>query len=183
MIQMKSEGFRKTLDQLKQVDPELRKELFKRMRESAKDLQSEARDYVDADGMSGWKNWRGGYDANAISRGIKITRAKRRKRGTAVSNVIGVENTTAAGVIWELAGRKTNGAAPRPGINPKTGHSYGNGVGFIAKIRRESGLRASRTVWGAWDSKSGFHIDNERDKLNNVIVRATRKIEAKLGAR
>lgn len=181
MLNLESRGFRKTLDELKQVDPELRKELFAKLRTSAKRLQDEARDYVDAEGLSGWGNWRGGYNPTTISSGIKITRAKRRRRGSAVSNVIGVENTSAAGVIWELAGRRSNGAPPRSGINPKTGYSYGNGVGFVQAIRDKSRQRASRTVWGAWDSKSGFHIEKERESLNNAIVRATRKIEARLG--
>jgi hypothetical protein len=181
MFNLETRGFRETLDQLKDIDPELRKELFAKLRKSAKNLQDEARDYVDSEGLSGWKGWRGGYDAGAIGKGIKITRAKRRKRGTIQSNVIGVENTTAAGVIWELAGRRSNGAPPRPGINPRTGHSYGNGVGFVQAIRSKSQKRASRIVWGAWDSKSGFHIDSERDELEKAIERATRKIESRLG--
>lgn len=181
MFNLETRGFRQTLDQLKDIDPALRKELFTKLRKSAKDLQTEAKGYVDSQGLSGWKNWRGGYDPGTITGGIKITRAKRRKRGTIVSNVIGVENTTAAGVIWELAGRRSNGKQPQTGINPKTGHSYGNGVGFVQAIRNKSGQRASRIVWGAWDSRSGFHIDKERDELEKAIERATRKIESQLG--
>lgn len=182
MLSIEARGFRETLDQLKKIDPEFRKTIFADMRTHAVALQEEARDYIDDEGLDGWKRWRGGYDPGTISGGIKITRAKRRKRGTAISNVIGVENTTAAGVIWELAGRRSNGEPPRMGINPRTGRSYGNGVGFVQAIRRKSGQRASRIVWGAWDSKSGFHIDKAREQLIIAITSATRRVESRLGA-
>jgi hypothetical protein len=181
-MKIEVQGLRTTLAALKDLDPEVSKEVTKTLRNSAKRLQSEARGLVDSQGLSGWKNWRTGYDANLISQGIKITTAKRRRRGTAVSNVIGVTNTTAPGVIWELAGRRSNGQSPRPGINPKTGWTYGNGVGFIDAIRRKSGQRASRTVWGAYDSPQGWSVISEREILINAVEKATQTTQSKLEA-
>jgi len=181
MLRVQTSGFRETLNELKDIDPAMRKEILKMTRRSAQDLQQEAQSYVNGQGLSGWNNWRGGYDPGTIRSGIKITRAKRRKRGSTISNVVGVENTTAAGVIWELAGRRSNGAQPRSGINPKTGRTYGNGVGFVRAIRARSGQTASRLVWHAWDTEAGFHIDKARDSLINAIDNATRKIQSKLG--
>lgn len=181
-MKVEVQGFRKTIAALKELDPEVNKDVTKTLRDSAKRLQSEARGLIDPAGLSGWKGWRTGYDATAISTGIKITTAKRRKRGTAVSNVIGVTNTTAAGVIWELAGRRSNGAPPRPGINPKTGWTYGNGVGFVAAIRRKSGKRASRTVWGAYDSPQNWSVESERDALIAAVDKATKATQQKLEA-
>lgn len=182
MIRVETKGFRTTLAALKELDPEANKDVTKTLRASAKRLQNEARGLIDSAGLSGWGNWRGGYDPTTISNGIKITTAKRRKRGTAVSNVIGVQNTTAAGVIWELAGRKTNGTPPRPGINPKTGYTYGNGVGFVAAIRSKSGKRASRLVWGAYDSPQEWSADTERELLIAAVDKACKATQAKLGA-
>lgn len=181
-MKVEVQGFRKTIAALKELDPEVNKDVTKTLRDSAKRLQSEARGLIDPAGLSGWKGWRTGYDATAISTGIKITTAKRRKRGTAVSNVIGVTNTTATGVIWELAGRRSNGAPPRPGINPKTGWTYGNGVGFVAAIRRKSGKRASRTVWGAYDSPQNWSVESERDALIAAVDKATKATQQKLEA-
>lgn len=181
-MKVEVEGFRKTLAALKELDPEVTKEVTKTLRQSAQRLQSEARGLIDPEGLSGWKNWRTGYNPASISSGLKITTAKRRKRGTAVSNVIGVQNTTAAGVIWELAGRKTNGAPAREGINPKTGWTYGNGVGFVAAIRRRSGMRASRLVWGAYDSPQDWSVDSERDFLLSAVDKACKTTQAKLEA-
>ena len=182
MIRIETKGFRNTISSLKTLDPEANKELQKTLRTSANYLANEARGNVDDRGLSGWKRWRGGYEPTAIKSGIKVTTAKRRKRGTAVSNVIGVANTTAAGVIWELAGRKTSGAPPRPGINPKTGWTYGNGAGMVAAIRRRSGKSASRIVWDAYDSASQWNVDGQRDVLVEAVDKATRVVQTKLEA-
>jgi hypothetical protein len=179
-MRVETKGFRNTLSALKDLDPEVNKDVTKTLRQSANRLRSEAQDLVDNTGLSGWKGWRGGYDADGIRSGIKVTTAKRRKRGTAVGNVIGVQNTTAAGVIWELAGRKSDGASPRPGINPKTGWTYGNGVGFVAAIRRKSGKRASRTVWGAHDSPQDWSVESERETLIAAVDKACKATQAKL---
>lgn len=181
-MKIQVEGFRTTIAALKELDPEISKEVTKTLQTSAKRLQAEARGLVNPEGLSGWKGWRTGYNPTSISQGIKITTAKRRKRGTAVSNVIGVTNTTAAGVIWELAGRKSNGQPPRDGINPKTGWTYGNGVGFVAAIRRKSGKAASRTVWGAYDSPQDWSVESERDALIAAVEKATKATQAKLEA-
>lgn len=166
---------------LKELDNDVRKEINDALRSSANQLRDEARGLVDPAGLSGWKNWRTGYDQAAIRKGIGVTRAKRRKRGTATSNIIGVQNNTAAGVIWELAGRKSNGAPPRLGINPKTGWTYGNGVGFVAAIRRKSAQRASRLVWGAHDSPQDWNQSQAQDLIVAQVEKATKAAEARLG--
>lgn len=181
-MRVEVKGIRTTLAALKELDPEVNKEVTKGLRDVADDLRKESQGLVkEGQPLSGWKNWRGGYDAGTIRGGIKRTTAKRRKRGTVVSNAMAVTNTTAAGVIWELAGRKSDGAPPRPGINPKTGWTYGNGVGFVAKIRKESGQRASRTVWGAYDSPQEFNKDAAADQIVKLVDKATQAVQAKLG--
>lgn len=176
-------GIRTTLAALKELDREVSKEVTKGLTGVADQLKSESQGLVKGgQPLRGWKGWRGGYDADTISGGIKRTTAKRRKRGTVVSNAMAVTNTTAAGVIWELAGRKTEGASPRPGINPKTGWTYGNGVGFVNAIRRKSGARASRLVWGAYDSPQDFNREEAKDKIVALVEKATQATQAKLEA-
>lgn len=175
-------GIRNTLDVLKQLDKDVSKEVTKGLRDSANELRDEARGLVKGgQPLSGWKNWRGGYDSASIVSGIKTTTAKRRAKGTVVSNTMGVQNTSAAGVIWELAGRKTNGASPQFGINPKTGHSYGNGRGFVAKIRSASGKSASRLVWDAHDSPQGWNQQTAADDIMNLVNKATETAQKRLG--
>jgi hypothetical protein len=176
------QGIRNTLDVLKELDNDVRKEVLKGLRGSANELRDEARGLVKGgQPLSGWKNWRGGYDAATIVSGIKTTTAKRRSKGTVVSNTMGVQNTSAAGAIWELAGRKTNGAPPQPGINPKTGWTYGNGRSFIAKIRSASGKTASRLVWDAHDSPQSWNQDQAADDILELVNKATETAQKRLG--
>jgi len=175
-------GVRNTLDTLKDLDNDVRKQVMKGLRKNANELRDEARGLVKGgQPLSGWKGWRGGYDSGAIQSGIKVTAAKRRKRNAKTVNVIGVENTTAAGVIWEVAGRKTSGKPPQFGVNPKTGWSYGNGVGFIQAIRRKSGVTASRLVWDAYDSPQAFDKSKARDDIIELVDKATQAAQNKLG--
>lgn len=181
-MRVEVKGIRNTLAVLKELDPEVNKEVTKGLQNVADELKREAQNMVEpGQPLSGWKGWRGGYNADTIKGGIKRTTAKRRKRGTVVSNAMAVQNTTAAGVIWELAGRKTDGAPPRPGINPKTGWTYGNGVGFVNAIRRKSGQRASRLVWGAYDSPQDFNRTTAADEIVRLVDKATQAAQAKLG--
>ena len=179
---IKVKGIRNTLDVLKQLDDDLRVDTLKALKDQSNALRNEARGLVDPEGLSGWRGWRGGYSAVNIRGGIKTTTAKRRKRGSAIVNVVGVENTTAAGVIWELAGRKSEGQHPRSGINPKTGWTYGNGVGFVNSIRAKSGRRASRLVWGAYDSPEDFNKSNAVSIIEAVAFHAAKVAQNKLGA-
>lgn len=182
-MRVQIKGIRTTLDALKDLDNDVRKETLKGLRSSANSLRDEAQGLVrEGQPLSGWKKWREGYDAGTIKGGIKPTTAKRRKRGTVVSNVMGVQNTTAAGVIWELAGRRSNGADPRAGKNPRTGRTYGNGRSFVEKIRQESGRSASRLVWGAFDSSEQWNAQDEADKIVALVDKATKVAQAKLGA-
>lgn len=182
-MKVQVKGIRTTLDALKDLDNDVRKDTLKGLRESANALRDEAQDLApDGQPLRGWKGWRGGYSKSMVVGGIKTTTAKRRKRGSVVSNVMGVQNTTAAGVIWELAGRKSDGASPRAGKNPRTGHSYGNGRSFVAKIRSESGMSASRLVWGAYDSPQKWNAETEADKIVELVDKATKVAQAKLGA-
>lgn len=182
-MKIEVKGIRTTLDALKELDNDVRKDTMKGLRSSANALRDESIGLVKSgQPLSGWKGWRGGYDSETIRGGIKTTTAKRRKRGTVVSNVMGVQNTSAAGVIWELAGRKSNGAPPRAGRNPKNGRTYGNGQGFVAKIRSESGRSASRLVWGAFDSPEDWNAEVEAQKIIALVDKATRVAQAKLGA-
>lgn len=182
-MKVQVKGIRTTLNALKELDNDIYKDTLKGLRKSANTLRDESQGLVkDGQPLSGWKGWRGGYDANTIRGGIKVTTAKRRKRGTVVSNVMGVQNTTAAGVIWELAGRKSDGQPPRPGRNPRTGRTYGNGQSFVQKIRDVSGKSASRLVWGAYDSPQDWNRDSEADKIIELVDKATRVAQAKLGA-
>ena len=67
-------GLADTLRTLRRVDPELRKTTIRRMKLAAKPMQAEAKKlFPDASPLSGWGNWRGGYDGRTVKRNVKVS--------------------------------------------------------------------------------------------------------------
>jgi hypothetical protein len=98
---------------ISKLAPEVKKALDKANREAAAPLLGIARsNFVDSP-MANWGKWtdkRGrdlSYDVAAVRKGIKI-KAGKRSRTSPWSALTQIQNTTAAGAIYEMAGRKTN---------------------------------------------------------------------------
>lgn len=92
--------------------PEVKKALDKANREAASPLLALAKGNFVASPMANWGKWtsRGrdlSYNAADVQRGIKI-KAGKRSRKSPWSAVTQLQNTTPAGAIYEMAGRKTN---------------------------------------------------------------------------
>jgi len=165
-MKVKAFGFRNTIAVLKELDADAAKIAVDEIKQEAVALRDEARQLVDPNGLSGWKNWRGGYDAATIRGGIKVTRAKNRRRGQVSNNFMGVFYTSPAGVIWELAGRKT---APSESV-------------FVQKVQERSGRPASRLLYAAFDSSEKFNKDDAFKNISLAVEKAQKQAQAKLGA-
>jgi len=93
--------------------PEIKKALDQANRATAAPLSNMAKSNLPESPMSNWGKWtdaRGrdlSYNAANVRKGIKI-KAGRRSRTSPWSAVTELQNTTAAGAIFEMAGRKTN---------------------------------------------------------------------------
>ena len=107
---------------IKKAEPEMLKALDKQVRQAILPVLAEARNLIPDDPpMSGWNitpaekgRVRGGagwpaWDAAAARKGIKQKNGARRKKGRTNSALITVRNEDAAGSIYEIAGRKSNG--------------------------------------------------------------------------
>jgi len=173
-------GLKETLRALDQMDKRTRKETRKELYEAAVQVQQLAQTYVDPQGLSGWKRWKGGYQPARIAAGIRLTRITGRFGNYKDRNMIAVVNSTAAGAIWEVAGRKSNGRRPRRGRRRErkrvgrkyeyTGRllgTYGNGRGFVTAIRNRGG-DASRTVWAAYDQTDAGYV---RKRVEKMLIR------------
>lgn len=93
--------------------PEIKKALDQANRATAAPLLNMAKGNFPESPMAKWGKWtdaRGrdlSYNASAVRKGIKI-KAGKRSRYSPWSAVTELQNTTAAGAIFEMAGRKTN---------------------------------------------------------------------------
>ena len=100
-------------------------------------------------GGAGWPAW----DQSVIKAGISVTKAERKVRQDYTTNAGALKNRSAAGVIYELAGRQN-----------KTGK-------FIKNLEGKVG-NASRLVWRA--------VDNNRPRIEQNVAKALDELKAKL---
>jgi len=100
-------------------------------------------------GGAGWPAW----DQSIIRAGISVTKAERKVRRDYTTNAGALKNKSAAGVIYELAGRKN-----------KTGN-------FIKNIEGKVG-NASRLIWKS--------VDKNRPRIEANVSKALDELKIKL---
>lgn len=163
-------GVHETLAALKALDANAARQINRAINKSVDKVAQTARGLVDPQGLSGWQRQlpggrggarRAGYEPSEIARGIKVKRKRPRKRGPLVSAFAVVQNTTPAGAIWEVAGRKSDGITPA-------------GIAMVEAIRRRGGP-ASRTVWAAADQTDMGRV---QDEIRGHIEQARRLCQA-----
>lgn len=159
-------GLKETLDALKQFDKDAVKEFTKTINSELGLAKKDAQGFVKADPpLSGWATQparnprtRGGagwpaWDQSVIRSGIRTSKAERRVSSDYTTSAGGLFNKSAAGVIYELAGRRN-----------KTGN-------FISNLEKKNG-DASRIVWKS--------VDKNRDRIQKNIFQALEKAKATL---
>lgn len=175
-------GLTETLTALKQFDKDAVKRFNKVINtelagaeRDAKALVSAASGYGPNDTpMSGWrpndaanprKSTRGGagwpgWNVGVIQQGIRKTKAQGKTRGDYTTSAGALLNKSAAGAIFEVAGRKT-----------KSGFGGGGPAQFLRTLGNRFG-QASRLVWRV--------VDKDKDKIEKNVARALEEAKAEL---
>ena len=168
-------GVHETLAALKALDHNAWRRINYAINKAGGEVRDVARGLVDPQGLSGWQrqlpggtkgNRRAGYNPAEVASGIKLKRRRPKKNGPEVQSAIVIANTTAAGAIWEVAGRKSDGKTPA-------------GMAMVKAMRRRGGP-ASRTIWAAADQTDMGHVhevitdqlDIARKQVQHMIDRA-----------
>ena len=157
---------------LNQYAPDLAKELTKELGNILKPIVNEARGYVPSEApMRGWKpraNLRGGsfprYNAVEIRRGIIYKTSPSKPNRAGFVNNIRIQNKSAAGAIFETAGRKNgqgqNWVGPSAGgaskgvsrsVNPYAGNQFISNLGQLYGSKKNTG----RLIFRAWAKTQG----------------------------
>lgn len=157
-------GLRDTQRALKVFAPEVGKAMDRRIKAALEPIVTEARRNVPTIALSGWDNegtgeWstRLGWDAAQVRKGIKVrkgggtTAAARRMGARTAYRIV---NQSAAGAVFELAGRRSTGR-------------------FQSALNQQHGI-ASRLIWDAWDRHGG------KDEITAEIEVAVRDAEDEL---
>ena len=172
-------GIKETLDALKAFDKDAVRRFNKVINEELSGAESDARRSVDLiknpktdTPMSGWrktdalnptktrggKGWPG-WDSSVVKAGIKKTKAQGKPRQFQgyTTSAGALLNESAAGAIFEVAGRKGNGT--------------GTGVSFINTLNERFG-KASRTIWRT--------VDKDRVRIEANVAKALEQAKSEL---
>lgn len=158
-------GLRELERGLKSFDPALTRAMNGAIRDALRPVQQAARDNVPDVALSGWDaegsgEWstRLGWDPAEVRKGIKIKKGGRSLggRGSGVSAAWSLANMSAAGAVFELAGRRSSGT-------------------FQTNLTHQHGA-ASRLIWDAWErhgsgveSKIRAAVKNAEDALQRLV--------------
>ena len=159
-------GQKETLKALEDFDKDAVKKFNKLVNSELASAKKDAQGFVKSEPpLSGWNTQparkprtRGGagwpaWDQSVVKAGISVTKAERKVRRDYTTNAGALINRSAAGVIYELAGR-TN--------------KQGN---FIKNIEGKVGS-ASRLVWKS--------VDKNKDRIEQNVSKALDELKLKL---
>jgi hypothetical protein len=157
-------GLKPTLKALEQFDKDAVKEFNRVINSELGSAKKEAQGFVKSKPpLSGWNTQparnprtRGGagwpaWDQSVIKAGISVTKAERKVRRDYTTSAGALKNRSAAGVIYELAGRE---------------NKQGN---FIKNLEGKVGS-ASRLIWKS--------VDKNRPKIERNVAEALEKAKA-----
>lgn len=166
-------GIKETLDALKEFDKDAVKRFNKVINTELAGAERDAKNIIqDRPPMSGWRRadatngrTRGGagwpgWDAGEIKSKITKTKAQGRVRGNYTTSAGALLNKSAAGAIFETAGKKT-----------KAGFGSGSGSQFLRTLGNRFG-KASRVVWRV--------VDKDRARIEENVARALEEAKADL---
>jgi hypothetical protein len=114
---------------------------------------------VNPRGGTGWPIW----NSAEIRAGIKVSTAKKRQRGESWGSLLRVENRTASGAIFEVAGRRSKGKSA-------------GGRQFIRNLNAFHS--ASRAIWRAYDENEKTVINAAEEAINKAILAFQRDVAA-----
>ena len=160
---------------MKQADPDMRKRMDREIRSFITPVAKRAKEIVPVVAARNWKSggkgtWNGRlwWDQSTVKKGISVRQGGRRKRGSAMSAAWKIQNKSAPGAVYELAGRKNSGSSL-------------SGRAFINALTAAESRRPSRLIWSAWDEMGG------KEKITKDVIKVVdqyaSELEQKLNVR
>ena len=169
-------GVKETLKALEKFDKDAVKSFNKVINSELRNAKKEAQGFVKADApLSGWSTQparnprsRGGagwpaWDQSVIKAGISSSKAEGKVRRDYTTSAGALKNRSAAGVIYELAGRSNRGTGT-----------------FISNLEKKES-QASRLVWKSVDKNKDRIINNVEKAFSHVKTQLQRNLEKERG--
>jgi hypothetical protein len=193
-------GVRATVKAMRKFDPDLLKEMNKEIRGVMVPLRDKARGYAPSpqpDNLYGWAEGSVGkkitarnsafrqfntegrvrlfplYDHDTVVRGIKYSQAPSKRNRNGFRSLYYIYNASAAGGIYETAGRKNPGGDPASkSNNPNAGNHFINRMGpLYGDKQKERGRMIFRAAYedrGKAQDAVILAISNSIEKFNKL---------------
>lgn len=161
---VKLSGVKYVLSQMSKINPESRKALTKEVKNAAKPIVNRARGFIPSTSpLSGWESSNGAwgsrhFDSNIMKRGINFSTGSTKPNQRGFSYLAYFYNKSAAGAIYETAGRKTNGQRGKS-ANPNAGQQFIQALGAVGKGKMEG-----RAMFRA--------VHEDQGKITGAIIKA-----------
>jgi len=185
------QGLNAAIKNIRRISPDLLKEMNREIKVLTKEMVSDAKGYAPRTvpaGLSHWadsgRQW-SAFDGSEIVKGIKVSTARNKIGTKGWSSQVKLLNASAAGAIYETAGRKNPTGQPWVGPNGGGGKHYSHsrnpnaGRQFIEAIEKDSGLtvrgeKQGRIITRAFDDNKAEIVP----AVTSAIFRATEKFNA-----
>lgn len=173
-------GLKETLKALESFDKQAVRNFNKVLSNELSSAKTEAQSLVsDIPPLSGWSTQpaakprsRGGlgwpaWDQSVIKSGISMTKAEGKVRRDYTTSAGALKNKSAAGVIYEIAGRKNKS----PGKNK-----------FLSNLSsKDSPFVPSRLIWHAVDKNRSRIVENVAKAFDDVKSKLQKNLEKERG--
>ena len=170
-LDVKVDGLNDALRTLRYIDPQLRRQVDKEMKETiGKDIVPFARRlYPSTDRVSNAANFPRGlsYTQKAAQNGVKL-RIKTTGRQDQIAGFF-LTNSNGAGVIFSTAGKKSSGRSPTRNDN-----GSGNSAGFMKMLSRFGG--PMRALWPAVLEKRDTLESNVNKAVDDLMDRISKEL-------
>ena len=145
-------GVNNLLKSLKAYAPDLDKQLKKDLKEATSTVVKKAQGYAVASSpLSNWTKGNGKFplfETTKVTSGIRLSLAKSKVNEKGFASTVRIVNASAAGAIYETAGRKTPGSVFVKNINKKSG-----------TVSPANNKESGRLIYRAWKEDNGKTFD------------------------
>jgi hypothetical protein len=182
-------GLKEAQKAMRQLQPDLDKNLKKEIRTFLLPVVKKARGYAQSEisGLSNWHNGKGRfpkYDPGLVRRGIKSQIFPTRPNRSGFVSLVRIVNATAAGAIYETAGRKNPAGQPwdrksashkySHSLNPDAGLHFINSLGIMVGKDKLRG----RLIFRAWAEDQGKALGHILGALNKTSAQSKKYVDA-----
>lgn len=184
-------GLNAAIKNIRRISPDLLKEMNREIKVLTKEMVTDAKGYAPRTAPAGLSHWADSgrkwqaFDGSEIVKGIKVSTARNKIGKNGWTSQVKLLNASAAGAIYETAGRKNAGGQPWVGPKGPSGNKYSHsrnpkaGQQFIDAIEADSGLtirgpKQGRIITRAFDENKAEIVP----AVTSAIFRATEKFNA-----